>query len=57
MTCPYCHTEYTPERPCFCHPAREVNDFDRPREEPLWMARGELPMALGIDVIPAPRQR
>ncbi|HEY5163800.1 MAG TPA: hypothetical protein VII81_12390 [Terriglobales bacterium] len=20
MHCPYCHTEYTTERPCFCQP-------------------------------------
>jgi len=23
MYCPYCHTEYSPERPCFCHPPNE----------------------------------
>jgi hypothetical protein len=21
MRCPYCHTEYTDEHPCFCHPS------------------------------------
>ena len=23
MKCPYCDTEYTSERPCFCHPSAE----------------------------------
>ena len=24
MYCPYCHTEYSSERPCFCQPAAEL---------------------------------
>ena len=54
MVCPYCHSEYTPEQPCSCHPAAEKDEF-RKKEEPLWMSRTELPMALGIDVIPTKR--
>lgn len=55
MVCPYCHTEYTAEQPCFCHPAVERDEFTQ-QQEPLWMSRGELPHALGINVIPGPRQ-
>ena len=32
MECPYCHTEYTSERPCFCHTPAEQPKRS-PREE------------------------
>jgi hypothetical protein len=25
MFCPYCHTEYTDEHPCFCHPVLQAS--------------------------------
>ena len=41
MRCPYCDTEYTTDRPCFCHPAepkrtpREEYYTKSPAEEPI----------------------
>ena len=32
MRCPYCHTEYTSEKPCFCQPA-DPQPRKTPREE------------------------
>ncbi len=32
MLCPYCHLEYTDERPCFCQPPAKTKQ-DEPESE------------------------
>jgi hypothetical protein len=32
MLCPYCHVEYTQERPCFCQP-RQTSDEEKAERE------------------------
>ncbi|MGZ4825769.1 MAG: hypothetical protein ACXVY9_00310 [Terriglobales bacterium] len=31
MLCPYCHTEYNHDHPCFCHPSTQAQT---PEEQP-----------------------
>ena len=47
MRCPFCNTDYTAERPCFCHPQQEPKRTAR--EEYYTHSSEEEPIALNED--------
>lgn len=63
MTCPYCHVEYTEDRPCFCQPSSqqfECDSRDGEFADPAsagWLEQSVLDDRAGISATSAPRQQ